>query len=302
MTFKQVLVQFIPPFVLTINRRLRELREKKTSEYKIGVHKILIPSNYCLPGFQKEYKLYDRFLPVLAKHLNTSDSIIDVGANIGDTTVSIAQNCNNPILCVEPSKEFLPFLKKNTNLINLKDNNRIKIINSFAGTGMFTGEIVHSSWGTASLNIEVETKENTHSSLDSLVSDSSKVSLIKVDTDGFDFDVLKSAKSTLKNSEPILFWENQMFEEFQLTGYDELYELLIKYGYSYIYVFDNYGNLMLEETDFKTLKNLNTYIFSMEKNNCTRSLYYTDVLASTKKNHLIIKKAISEYKKEFIFK
>jgi len=59
---------------------------------------------------------------------------------------------------------------------------------------------------------------------------------------------------------------------------------------------------MLEETDFKTLKNLNTYIFSMEKNNCTRSLYYTDVLASTKKNHLIIKKAISEYKKEFIFK
>ena len=301
MTFKQVLVQFIPPFLLTINRKLRALGRKKISEYTIGSHKIVIPANYCLPEFQSKYKLYDRFLPVLAKYLNTTGSIIDVGANIGDTTVSIAQNCKNPILCIEPSDQFLPFLKKNVTLINWKENNRVKIINSFAGTGLFSGEIEHSPRGTATLNIEVE-KKNTHSSLDSLVANDSAVSLIKVDTDGFDFDVLNSAKNIIRNSEPILFWENQMFKEFQLNGYNNLYELLTKYGYLYLYVFDNYGNLMLEETDFKTLKNLNSYIFSMEKNNCTRSLYYTDVLASTRKNHSTIKKAISEYKKEFIFK
>lgn len=49
-----------------------------------------------------------------------------------------------------------------------------------------------------------------------------------MDTDGYDFDVLKSSENILIKSEPILFWENQMFEDFQIQGFNDLYKLLQK--------------------------------------------------------------------------
>jgi len=70
----------------------------------------------------------------------------------------------------------------------------------------------------------------------------------------------------------------------------------------YIYLFDNFGNLILEESDFETLRNINSYVYSMEKHGCTRTFYYTDILAATEKNYLIVKDAINEYKTEWIKK
>lgn len=291
-------MNFIKYFFLEICWKLESKRKRK---YKIGKYEIEIPSNYALPNYHRKIKLYDRFLPVLAKYLSHHKlSIIDVGANIGDTAIAILQHCDNPIICIEPSKIFFPYLEKNINTLEAHDTRRILTINKFVGTGQLSGELNHNYWGTASLDIASSKNFNTHIPLDLLIRDNSNVLLLKVDTDGFDFDVIKSAYNILSNSEPILFWENQISEDFQFKGYEELYSILAKLGYKHIFIFDNFGNLISEESDFGTLKNINSYLYSQEKYGCTRTFNYTDILASTEKNYTLVLKAINEYKRDWI--
>ena len=291
--------QFIPPIFILIYRKLTATQKGK---YTIGKYTIDIPPNYALPNAQKNNKLHGRFLPVLAKKLTSNKLIIDVGANIGDTAIAILQHCENPIICIEPSDVFFPYLEKNLKKLAPKDFNRVKTFKKLVGTGFFSGELNHSVGGTATIKISESLNTVTHIALDKLIKDSSNVLLLKVDTDGFDFDVIKSAEKILSDSEPILFWENYTFEDYQYKGFDELYSLLTKKRYKYIYVFDSFGNLITEESDFVTLKNLNSYVCSMEKYGCTRTFSYTDILATTEKNYLVVKNAINEYKTEWINK
>ena len=118
-----------------------------------GKYEIEIPPNYGLPNIQKNNKLYDRFLPILAKYLSSEKLIIDIGANIGDTTIARLQNCDNPIICIEPSNIFFPYLERNIKSLSSIDYNRSITSNKFVGTGLFSGELVHSSWGTAQSQI-----------------------------------------------------------------------------------------------------------------------------------------------------
>ena len=291
--------QFIPPIFFSVYKKIKST---KPGKYVIGRYEIDIPPNFALPAIQKGYRLYDRFLPVLAKNLSADKLIIDVGANIGDTAISLLQNCTNPIACFEPSDIFYDYLKKNLERLAPSDAVRVNTFKQLIGTSNLAGGLNHNAVGTATLQLNTDQTVVTHIPLDKLIDDTSNVILLKVDTDGFDFDVIKSAEKILTDSEPILFWENEISEDFQYEGFKELYTLLINKGYKYIYIFDNFGNLMAEEANFEILKNLNTYVYSMKKNNCTRTIYYTDILATTEKNHSMVKNAISAYKAEWINK
>ncbi len=295
--------KFIPPIFLDVFRKLTTTNsDNKSGMYQIGNYQIETPPNFALPVYQKTHKLYDRFLPVLAKHINHNKLIIDIGANIGDTTIAMLQQCNNNIICIEPSDLFFPYLERNLKKLKPKDFNRVKIIKQLVGTGVLSGELDHTFVGTATLKVNGNQKSHTHIPLDQLIEDHSGVVLIKVDTDGFDFDVIKSAEKILLDSEPILYWENLILENFQKDGYEELYASLTQKGYKYIYIFDNFGNLITEEFNFETLKNINSYLDSMVKHGQTKSMDYTDILAATEKNSLTVRNVISEYKKEWINK
>lgn len=271
-------------------------------KYRVGEYEIETPPNFALPLFQKSFKLYDRFLPVLAKNLKGQGVIIDVGANIGDTAIAMIQKCNNSIICVEPSELFFSYLERNIKSLGDEYLSRIETYKNLVGTGSIKGSLHHAEHGTAGVRVNKNYHSNTHTALDNLIDDISNIELLKVDTDGFDFDVIMSAQEILSRSEPVLFWENQISENFQYTGYKDLYNLLENKGYKYIYIFDNFGNLITEETNFETLRHINSYVYSMEKSNCTRTIYYTDILASTEKNSTIVKKAVDEFKTKWIRK
>lgn len=291
---------------MKINKLLTRLKRLKSASrknvYRIGAIELDTPENYGNIEFQNKFKLYDRFLPVLAEVISSNDLIIDVGANIGDTTIAIVQKCINPIVAIEPSEIFLPYLEKNFSKLPENQKNRIEVIKKLIGTGCISGNLSHNEWGTASVNSNTDSKQETHTALDACIKKLSNVILLKSDTDGFDFDVIKSAEKLIDQSKPILFWENEIRQEFQSKGFDELYEWLETKGYEYIYVFDNFGNLLTIEKNFSTLKNLNAYIYTMDVNNCKRTIYYTDILACTNKNKDLVSKAIEKYKNEWILK
>ncbi len=269
-------------------------------KYRIGKYQLEIPPNFALPGYQQSMKLYDRFLPVLARHINSNRLIIDVGANIGDTTIAMLQRCENSFLCIEPSDVFFPYLETNLKMLSPADASRISTVKRLVGTGKISGTLNHKAGGTASLGVVQDSASATHFALDELVEAVSDVLLLKVDTDGFDFDVIQSAERILSSSEPILFWENEISEDFQQQGYHDLYSSLFNKGYRHVYIFDNFGNLISEESDFETLRCINSYLYSMHKYRCTRTFYYTDILASTDKNHSMVQRAVDDYKLNWI--
>lgn len=272
----------------------------KTERYTIGKYVIDIPLDHGLPLYQQSHKLYDRFLPVLSKYFKSNETIIDIGANVGDTAVTMLNETAAKIICIEASDIYYPYLEKNIHSLSTEEQQRVSYIKSFVGTNSFTGSLSHVS-GTA---VVKETNEGsiTFRALDELMEQETAISLIKVDTDGFDYDVLLSAQELIKKQQPVLFWENQIDNEAQSKGYEQLYDFLEQNGYKYLYLFDNFGNLMVEKTDYSVLKNINSYIYSMKTAQCTRTIYYTDVLAITEHEQERINQVIAEYKKEWINK
>jgi FkbM family methyltransferase len=273
----------------------------KSTTYQIGKYTIQIPTTATLPIYQKTFPLYDRFLPVLANNLDSKGIIIDVGANVGDTLVGMIQQCENTFICIEPSNLFFKYLKKNTQRLNAKDAERVELVQKLVGTGDFSGEL-HESGSTAHIvySQEMIPGEVTHIRLDDVVQNHDNIILIKSDVDGFDFDVIKSADKILLESEPVLFFENDIEYDFQREEFDKLYDFLQSRGYHHIYIFDNFGNIIIEKSDYHTLKNINEYLYSMIKYNKTRTFYYTDILIATDKRLLTVKKAVENYKEYWI--
>ncbi len=280
--------------------RLKKLFGVKSFSYSIGKYLIKIPLKHSLSLFQKNYKLYNRFLPILSKCLTSDETIIDIGANVGDTAISMMNETTAKIICIEPSDIYFSYLEKNIRNLPALQQEQLSCIKAFVGTNVFSGKLKHSG-GTAvveeSINGNVKYK-----SLDDLLKTSSTISLIKVDIDGFDYDALLSAKESIRKLKPILFWENQIDNKTQFEGYEKLYNFLEKNDYKYLYIFDNFGNLMFENADYNALRNINSYVYSMKSFRCTRTIFYTDILAVSDKDNPRVNQVISEYKKEWINK
>ena len=147
---KKILIQITPPFIYKTIKRLFANKASRSSKKTIKIDniEISIPPEFPLEKYQEKFKLYDRFLPILVKHINQNGIIVDIGANIGDTLFSIFHNCKNKIICVEPSYMYYNFLTQNYKLLNEVERTRVELINKFIGTGVFSGELVHEH-GTA---------------------------------------------------------------------------------------------------------------------------------------------------------
>lgn len=261
----------------------------------IGNYELAYPPKHQLPEFLRLHPLYDRFIPCLVEYLETKTLILDIGANIGDTTLAILQTCENDILSIEPDELYFEYLQKNLKRLPLELRGRASIVKAFIGTGKYDGHYRHYE-GTGFLEFDKLSNEpHSFMSLDSLISDKA-VSFIKVDTDGMDFDVLLSGKKGIKKLEPILFWENYLIDEKQKEGFEELYNFLLSVGYSRFHVFDNFGNLLLKNTCIGSIKSINEYLLSQKKIDGMISIFYVDIVASTVSKSHILDMAIENFK------
>ncbi len=259
---------------------------------------MILPDGHALNNYKKQFKLYDRFLPELVKFINDG-IIIDVGANVGDTLYSIIYNCENEIYCFEPSDIFYSYLEKNVNELPIELRNRVKIFNEFIGSNDLKGELLHDNNGTAKIINNINTK-NIFNQIDNLELNKT-ISLLKIDTDGYDYDVINSSLKIIKRDEPILFWENFVENEVQFENYNKMYDKLQLLGYDSFYVFDNFGNIMLRDVNVSTILSMNLYLKSLNLYNCSRTIYYFDILCTTNRNKESIMSAIKHYSENFIF-
>ena len=155
---------------------------------KVRGSRLWIPAEHRILEIQKRYTKYDRFLPILAEYLPKASLVIDVGANIGDTAIPMA-TANNSLhfVCVEPNKSFLFYLELNTR----KLKSRIQNIPALIGV---SDELFLLEGHGGTRHMKLDQSGQRCQSLDDVVTKirfPNPISLIKIDTDGNELDVLK---------------------------------------------------------------------------------------------------------------
>ena len=278
-----------------INRGLRFLRKLlQIPVYKrVGNIHLWLPPEHLLPIYKQKNCLYDSFLPVLANRLPERSTVIDVGANIGDSCKSMyISNSSLNFLCVEPDSKFFKYLKFNTRKIP-KQNLFLRrvLVTESGGAFKLVGK-----GGTKSMQITNQSSLKT-ATLDSLCSGinaDSQISLIKTDVDGFDFDVLLSGRLIISEKQPLVFTEIYFIDSSSLGKYLNVVNFLISANYTHAFIFKNTGAFecsidlnQLEDFLLKSVNSLNMFV----------GVSYFDIMFSADNFTNIANLAVNDFKK-----
>lgn len=221
-----------------IRRRLRILF-RVPRKFLVGRYQIYLTSDHLLPEYLRRYPNYDKFLPKLVSILPAETTIIDIGANVGDTLVACNQvNSNLTYLCIEPDRRFYRYLLRNIKKLEMRN---VIPVNSFISDkddkfsligGRGTKRMIRSRFGKKAITI------------DSLVYSQTidPVSLIKSDTDGYDFAAISSGLKSIESYKPIIFMECFVIDIVNLNNYFSLFYKLNNLGYNQWLVLNNTGH------------------------------------------------------------
>jgi FkbM family methyltransferase len=266
-------------------------------KYRLGSLFIFLPARHTLPYFLKLHRNYDRFLPHFVNFLDDGAVVIDVGANVGDTlALMVSENPRLSYIAIEGSEKFFQFLSLNVELIKKQSSVvDIEIVNALVGTNLESLELKEYQ-GTAALRPAVGLKLR-QIPLDHVIaiSDSPRIDLIKIDTDGFDFSVIESANDVINRTQPCIFFELQFDYTWQIEGYSRVLRNLNSRGYTSWTFFDNFGSLLLTTEDFNIVVDLMRYLELQNQSVSDRTIYHFDVLTCTAKHKELIGRTVNEY-------
>ena len=152
-------------------------------------------------GYQQLTK--NRCYNVIKKVNKPTRVAIDAGANVGLWSKDLCERFE-VVFSVEPNPECIPVLEK-----NVADN--AYVLNFALGSKKGNGEL-HTPCNDSGSSSMVEShyknfnQVKKHSvdvcTIDSLTNE--KIDFIKIDTQGYELDILKGAAKTLKKSKPII--------------------------------------------------------------------------------------------------
>ena len=212
--------------------------------------KIILPPGHLLSLYESVYPKYDRFLPTVVSKIKENEVIIDVGANIGDTVFRLLNFNTRPYYyCIEADDLFFEYLQKNIKSLDINIQNKIILIKTLVGDQL-KGNLSETTTGTKSL-IESDLGIKSKKLDDIIVENKIKnIKLIKVDVDGFDYNILFSAINELKNNKPDIFFEYMPIDELSKKNYLRLIEKLNEIGYSNWTMLNNYGLIIFENNGY----------------------------------------------------
>lgn len=207
---------------------------------KITKHGIAILENdNCICKWVEESGRLDHdinMLPLVLKHINRGDVVIDAGAFIGDHTIAYAKAVceTGKVLAFEPSIDSFECLKynmrdfKNTICLNHglgSENKKVDIIKVEGNLGM--------NYMASGDSIEVFT-------IDWFKFD--KLNFIKIDVEGYELEILKGATETIKKLKPKMLIEiNQMALERMNLKREDIFQFLDEHGYKYENIYPKQG-------------------------------------------------------------
>jgi FkbM family methyltransferase len=231
--------------------RIRHILATRTDLYArvaLGGSEIFAPLGHDLPLLRALHSQYSANVGRLCRYIAESDpemTIIDIGANIGDTAAIVREHCQNLILCIEPDPRYFPLLQANVQHAQLSN---VHAVQTFIAT--YSGEIKGRLVSDAGSGHFAAAEDATlHArTLSDLLRDFPQFlrpRLIKIDTDGLDCSILRSELHWLRAVQPILFFEYDPFY-FEAHAYDgtQIFEDLLSAGYAFVILYDNVGDYL----------------------------------------------------------
>jgi FkbM family methyltransferase len=163
---------------------------------------------YSGPVIGKCFELYGQYseaeVAMMRRFVSEGSTVIEVGANIGDLTIPLAQMTGKSghVFAIESHPEIFNVLCANLALNRIANT---KPINAFVAstTDVDTGSPV---WGQHAYTGQTWPVE--FMALDSLKI--ARCDLLKIDVDGKELEVLKSGEMHIERFRPVLYFENDM--------------------------------------------------------------------------------------------
>lgn len=220
--YKIFLAKIIYFFLSFLLKKKQHIVKRNNINWRLDLSEGIDLSLFLFGYFQKEIiQSMTKF--IYKKNYKNSINIIDIGSNIGDKSLSLAQELlsNNfkkfKIYSVEPTD--FAYRKQIENLkLNPKLKKKIVIFKNFISTKKKIPKSIYSSWslkhdnnrhkihGGILQSINSRTKILT---LDKFIKENNIKNqiILKIDVDGYEIEVLKSFIYNIKKNNPIIFME-----------------------------------------------------------------------------------------------
>ena len=219
-----------------------ELRKEGPIQYAQWLHPAETRKVVCQEGIDE-----------LRKFLAPGDVAVDIGAHTGDTTLSLALavGASGCVLAVEPNQFVFQVLKKNSELNAGKLNIIPLMIAATSERGEFLFEYSDagfcnggrhqgiSKWRHGHAYKLTVQGENLHDYIANHFSElQSRIRFIKIDAEGYDYEILKSLRAFILKQKPFL--KVEVFKFTKRMQREQLYDFLTESGY----------DIFLVESDF----------------------------------------------------
>ncbi len=211
--------------------------------------------SYNLPILLKDRPYYNAALPRLSGFLRRHTghlTFIDVGANIGDTAALISRVVpDGKYLCVEASDFYFNALKQNVDKVA-----GITPVQALCDEGEGMASVSLDVIGDSAVVKSAAGGGIRTVTIDQLTAEYTQFAhpnVLKIDTDGYDFRILRGSKKVLLDAKPVLFFE---FSPYHLIDAGEqpisIFPFLQANGYRHMLLYDKFGYLFIEAESIET--------------------------------------------------
>lgn len=229
----------------TAKRRIgwlvRDRFPSRRVEREVQGVRLVLPWSHRLPDYAIHNPAYGQNLVELSRLLAAAGpfSMLDVGANVGDSAVQVLNAADGRVLCVEADPFYLDFLHRNVDadpridVVEALVSPEEKVSGATAVRSGGTTRFAEGGVGDAMPSITPEKLRADFPAYDDL-------RLVKSDTDGYDVQLVPAIAEAWTDARPVLFFEYDPYLT-RIAGLDPeaAWPQLADLGYTDVAVWDN---------------------------------------------------------------
>lgn len=272
-------------------------------DYMVGEHSIRLPDGHALPKYQQAFKRYDFVLGELARMVSKKypgSTRIDIGANVGDSWALMNKHVIADTLLIEGD----PSYKKHLDINLQRLGHPAQVCDAFCGVereNITEADIRRTEAGTTSIQKtsghsggQQEKSADMHETEIPILTFQEIINqfqrykdskLIKIDTDGYDFGILKANAHLFLQMNTTIYYECAPFEMADgMKDSIESFSELSKF-FSHFIIYDNYGHFICSIYGEHALeKYVELMVFLASNRTDGAAVYYFDIAAFTPQN------------------
>ena len=227
-----------------------------------GGLRLRLPATHPLPTLQRDHRLFQRFASSLGQVLEDGEIVVVAGAGFGNTMARLhAARPGLGIVAVEKDAGRFAYLRANAQGLG-------------AGAIPAKVRLLHAELGSPALaGIDAAVAEA------GALGGADQVRLVCCDV-GLGAALLGGATQVCASSQPMLLLTCQFgAEPNAVQPWRERLHELIAAGYAGFWLFDNFGNPMVEVSTGRAIDQALDYLARQNRHQASRTVYYYDVLA-----------------------